>query len=153
MVLGLIFIEITRGPLFCRDNPVHFNILHDLSKPFYYTKDVYIEINSFEVAISAVRLRSWKSFNPVEINQCETNEIYDPATNLCADYGCRKPRCNSKLKISHATLNCTGKAEGDRCEVTCNSGYTPKETSVVSCSFSGIFSLVLTSRLSTLKFN
>ncbi|XP_072015800.1 pappalysin-1-like [Amphiura filiformis] len=116
----------------CRENPVHFNIVHDLSKPFYYTQQVHIEINSFEVAISAVRLRSWKAFDPVEIGQCSGDHIYDPTTEQCVDYSCKKPRCG-QLSARKAHTNCTGRNEGDLCRVTCLPGYTPQETRTLQC--------------------
>ncbi len=115
-----------------RETPVHFNILHDLSKPFYYTQEVLIDLNSYEVAISAVRLRSWKAFDPIEIDQCHGTQIYDPTTEQCADYPGRKPKCRVKLRKKNSSNNCTGDREGDICEVTCLPGYTPQETSTVS---------------------
>nr|XP_006817135.1 PREDICTED: pappalysin-1-like [Saccoglossus kowalevskii] len=122
--------------LFCKDNPIHVGVVHDLSKPFYLTKAVLIKFTSPNIAISAVALRSHNGLDPITLAGCHPGELYNPATKQCTSYQCKKPMCN-KLTIKHASSDCQDNdkdyVEGDICKVKCINGYVPNESKQVLC--------------------
>ncbi|XP_022085118.1 pappalysin-1-like [Acanthaster planci] len=113
----------TNRSVTCQDNPVHFNITHDLNTPFSHTKEVRIRLSSFSLAISAVRLRSSASLDPLTIASCLPGQLFNPSTGQCVSYTCTWPECE-ELVIPHAVVNCSGHREGDLCRVNCEEGYS-----------------------------
>ncbi|XP_038064030.1 pappalysin-1-like [Patiria miniata] len=118
----------TDRPVTCQDNPVYFNITHDLNAPFAHTKEIRIRLSSDTVAsISAVRLRSRASFDPVSVASCRPGQLFNPSTGQCVSYTCVWPECE-ELTILHAVVNCSGSREGDVCRVGCEEGYSTDGT-------------------------
>uniref|UniRef100_A0A672GDX1 Pappalysin-1 n=1 Tax=Salarias fasciatus TaxID=181472 RepID=A0A672GDX1_SALFA len=112
--------------LSCRTNPLVIPVSHDLSVAFYHTKAILVMFASDYVAISGVGLRSFQSFDPITISSCQSNEIYNPTGQSCVHYSCEAIDCQEPL-IRNAELKCSSPGRhfynGDRCTISCNSGY------------------------------
>ncbi|XP_023816397.1 pappalysin-1 isoform X1 [Oryzias latipes] len=112
--------------LSCRTNPLVIPVSHDLSVAFYHTKAIMVMFSSRYVAISGVGLRSFQSFDPITISGCQSNEIYNPTGQSCVHYSCEAIDCQEPL-IRNAELKCSSPGRhfnnGDRCTISCNSGY------------------------------
>lgn len=102
----------------CRSNPVTVNVNHDLTQPFFKTREAVIEFDSPHIAISAVRMRSSDTLDPVTLESCSPHALYNPRTQKCVEYTCELPRC-PLLSVDHANISCTGPTEGDTCHVKC----------------------------------
>ncbi|XP_057674681.1 pregnancy-associated plasma protein A, pappalysin 1a isoform X1 [Corythoichthys intestinalis] len=112
--------------LSCRTNPLVIPVSHDLSVAFYHTTAILVTFASRLVAISGVGLRSFQSFDPITISGCQSNEIYNPTGQSCVHYSCEAIDCQEPL-IRNAELKCSNTGHhfynGDRCTISCNSGY------------------------------
>uniref|UniRef100_A0A8C9RP30 Pregnancy-associated plasma protein A, pappalysin 1b n=1 Tax=Scleropages formosus TaxID=113540 RepID=A0A8C9RP30_SCLFO len=110
--------------LSCRNNPLVIPVNHDLSMAFYRTKAILVKFRSHLVAISGVGLRSFQYFDPITINGCQSNEIYNPMGQSCVHYSCEAIYCQEPL-IRNAEMVCSSPRylNGARCTVTCNRGY------------------------------
>ncbi|EDV27615.1 uncharacterized protein TRIADDRAFT_53495 [Trichoplax adhaerens] len=107
----------------CNSNPLTISVMHDMTKAFYYVKAVNISFTSYELAISAVRLRSLTATESFSAHQCGKNEYYNPKTQRCYKYPCDRVHCGVYMtKTAHA--NCSSNFEGATCNVTCYHGYT-----------------------------
>ncbi|XP_071495915.1 pappalysin-1-like [Diadema antillarum] len=116
----------------CEDSPIQFNISHDLTKPFVYTKYVRIQLSSPQIAISGVRLRSLVNFNPIALSECTGHQVFNPALGRCVDYQCERPTCATPT-FPFADVTCSGLNEGDVCEVNCILGYRPSSPIMLQC--------------------
>uniref|UniRef100_A0A3Q1B8F0 Pappalysin-1 n=1 Tax=Amphiprion ocellaris TaxID=80972 RepID=A0A3Q1B8F0_AMPOC len=100
--------------LSCRTNPLVIPVSHDLSVAFYHTKAILVMFASRLVAISGVGLRSFQS---------------------CVHYSCEAIDCQEPL-IRNAELKCSSPGRhfynGDRCTISCNSGYVLQSYSTVT---------------------
>ena len=74
------------------------------------------------IAISAVRLRSSKTLDPVVVSSCRSGELFNPATGQCVSYMCTWTECEM-LTVPHAVVNCSGLQDGETCTVRCKEGY------------------------------
>ncbi|ESO86337.1 hypothetical protein LOTGIDRAFT_167151 [Lottia gigantea] len=106
----------------CDINPFHIPVIHDLSQPFYYTKGVRLTFTSFNISISAVRLRSYKYLDPITIASCTKDELFNPRSGHCVSHDSQLTTCPPYL-LDHSTVLCTGHSDGDECSITCIEGY------------------------------
>ena len=120
--------------LSCKRNPQTFTVHHDMSKPFFKTKKVRISFSDHEIAIAAVALRYSLSMDPVEVIGCKPMQYYNPTTQSCNTYECKRPSCKSfKIKNANAIVKCTGHYDGDTCHVQCKKGFLPDKKFKVTC--------------------
>ncbi|XP_071948290.1 pappalysin-1-like [Antedon mediterranea] len=132
---GIIHLLDRNVPLRCTSNPATFNVKHDLNDPFYYSREVFIELDYKDVRISGVRLRSLKAFDPLVLQSCGDDYLYSPATRQCNRYSCELPTCVVP-EARHATLNRqVGDVvnEGETYTVKCDKGYRPVEKYEIMC--------------------
>ncbi|XP_077986925.1 pappalysin-1-like [Glandiceps talaboti] len=123
--------------IYCRDNPIHLNVIHDLSLPFYKSQGVLIRFKSPHVAVSAVALRSNDGLDLSTLgDQCTAGEMYNPFMKKCVTYQCKTPVCD-RLNVKHAQLECTDFDkefnDGDICRITCDDGYVLSMEREVMC--------------------
>ncbi|XP_064470834.1 pappalysin-1-like isoform X2 [Ornithodoros turicata] len=106
----------------CLANPIEIPVVHDLSKPFFFTLSARINVSSSNIGLSAIRLRSSKALNPVAVGKCYGKELYHFGLQKCVNYNCKRPHCE-RVMLKNAQMVCTGMEEGDTCEVVCDEGY------------------------------
>ena len=106
----------------CHVNPLTISVTHNMTNQFYYTKAVKISFHSYEIAISAVRLRSLVLTESFVAHRCGKNEYYNPQTQRCYTYPCHSIQC-SQYKTKTADVNCSSNYEGATCTVNCHHGY------------------------------
>ena len=120
---------------FCKENPFTVPIRHDMTKPFFKTQHLKLFFSSDDVGIAAVSLRSPKHFDPVELQNCASTELFHPRTQKCRQYKCNVPEC-PKLVVKHSQeVTCKkGKRDGDVCSVKCRKGFIPGKQFEAICS-------------------
>ena len=119
----------------CKENPLTIPISHNLNEPFFKTQRIKLFFpNSENIGIAAVSLRSPKNFDPVELQNCESTELFHPVAQKCHQYKlCNMPEC-PKLIVKHSHSKCKkGKREGDMCNVQCENGFTPRKPFQAIC--------------------
>lgn len=115
--------ETDNQPLSCGVNPVEYFVTQDLSQPFRYSRALVIESSSPLVVISGIRIRSFRFFDPVALQQCsQADKLYNPRLNTCSNCKCSTPSCQP-LKVENGLLKCSGQADGEVCRVSCAPGY------------------------------
>ena len=115
----------------CKENPLSIHVMHDMTQPVFKTVAVRIKFNASAsyVGISGIALRSAE----VEYyHKCNNKELYDPRTKRCRPYKEEALPCQ-RFYMEHANVSCTGNNDADKCHITCNKGYIPRDSFTSVC--------------------
>ncbi len=85
-----------------------------------FSPGVRLGFRSYNISISAIKLRSTKLLDPLRLASCGPHEVYNPRSGHCVVQKC-STRCTYYM-LDHAQPQCTGVMEGDTCTIRCKKG-------------------------------